>query len=154
MVLFAGEAFPIPHLNELRKALSQSVTLSNLYGPTETNVCTFFTLDQNIEYIKPLPIGVLCNDFKFKIIDEQNNEVNINEQGELVVNGPHLMKGYWNRADLNSRAFVQINGVQYYKTGDFVKLLPNHNLSFLGRKDRQVKIRGFRVELDLSLIHI
>ena len=153
VVLFAGEEFPIPFLQGLIEVLDPSVILSNLYGPTETNVCTFYTLDPTIRYVQPLPIGILCKDFEYKIIDENKEEVAVGTQGELVVDGPHVMQGYWNRADLNNKAFIKINQSNYYRTGDFVKLLPDATLSFLGRKDRQIKLRGFRVELD-AIEHI
>src|SRR5207237_9778339 len=39
VVLFAGEVFPMKHLRLLRELVPQAV-LANLYGPTETNVCT------------------------------------------------------------------------------------------------------------------
>ena len=48
LVLFAGEVFPISKLNELRKQWKQSAYY-NLYGPTETNVCTFYKLPTEIE---------------------------------------------------------------------------------------------------------
>ena len=42
MVNFAGEVYPVDELHALQAALPPSVRLLNLYGPTETNVCTFW----------------------------------------------------------------------------------------------------------------
>src|SRR4030095_9989098 len=45
LVLFAGEVFPIKHLRNLRRLLPQP-RMANLYGPTETNVCTWYEVGQ------------------------------------------------------------------------------------------------------------
>jgi acyl-coenzyme A synthetase/AMP-(fatty) acid ligase len=64
-----------------------------------------------------------------------------------------MMQGYWNREDLNRRAFyyhTPFPGYKetFYRTGDLVKLTEDGNYNYLGRKDRQIKTRGYRVELD------
>jgi acyl-coenzyme A synthetase/AMP-(fatty) acid ligase len=64
-----------------------------------------------------------------------------------------MMQGYWNREDLNQRAFYHHAPFPWYKeifyrTGDLVQLTENGNYKYIGRKDRQIKTRGYRVELD------
>jgi acyl-coenzyme A synthetase/AMP-(fatty) acid ligase len=58
MVLFAGEVFPIRHLR-LLKSLWRHPRYFNLYGPTETNVCTWYEVPQDISesQTEPVPIG-------------------------------------------------------------------------------------------------
>lgn len=63
------------------------------------------------------------------------------------------MQGYWNRPDLDAKAFVTHNGaagkpLRFYRTGDLVRSDEAGNLHFVGRADNQVKVRGYRVELD------
>jgi acyl-CoA synthetase (AMP-forming)/AMP-acid ligase II len=67
--------------------------------------------------------------------------------GELFAGGDSLMSGYWNRPEITKRAFVTLEGTQYYRTGDRVSLAHDGSYSFLGRLDRLVKRRGFRIEL-------
>src|SRR5262249_25456333 len=57
-VLFAGEVFPIKHLRAL-KALWKHPRYFNLYGPTETNVCTWYEVPRQIpdSQTEPVPIG-------------------------------------------------------------------------------------------------
>ena len=57
-VLFAGEVFPVPQLRAV-KALWPRPRYFNLYGPTETNVCTYYEVPASIapERTEPFPIG-------------------------------------------------------------------------------------------------
>ena len=70
-----------------------------------------------------------------------------------VICSATMMHGYWNRPDLNARAFYRHSSScrrkhTYYRTGDLVQLGDDGNYRFIGRKDRQIKTRGYRVELD------
>ncbi len=153
-VLFAGEVFPTKHLRRVMAALPHA-RFSNLYGPTETNVCTFYhvaPLPPDLE--EAIPIEKPCANVEALIVDEENTPVKPGETGELLIRGGVVMRGYWGRPDLNERGFFrrrvfndQYEGV-FYRTGDLVQVLPDGNLKYLGRKDRQIKTRGYRVELD------
>jgi acyl-coenzyme A synthetase/AMP-(fatty) acid ligase len=127
---------------------------SNLFGPTETNVCTFYHVPSPVVSDEPVPIGRPCENVEALIVDELDTAVAAGEPGELLIRGGVVMRGYWGRPDLNARGFHrrQVFDGHYedvfYRTGDLVEALPDGNLKYLGRKDRQVKTRGYRVELD------
>lgn len=153
-ILFAGEVFPTKHLRALMQRLP-AVKFSNLYGPTETNVCTFYHVTAVPgEQDDPVPIGIVCANDEGLILDADNQPVQPGEVGELLIRGGTVMRGYWGRPDLNERGFYlrpvfgQAYHDVYYRTGDLVQQLPDGNLKYLGRKDRQIKTRGYRVELD------
>ena len=61
VVFFAGEVFPIPRFRTLRKFWSHP-RFVNLYGPTETNVCTYYEvpMDNSWETMETFPIGYMC----------------------------------------------------------------------------------------------
>jgi amino acid adenylation domain-containing protein len=152
-VLFAGEPFPTKHLRELMAVLP-SPRFSNLYGPTETNVCTFYHVPPLSETNDdPIPIGIACSNIEDLVADGDGAEVKEGEIGELLIRGGVVMKGYWGRPDLTEKGFFkrriadQFDDI-FYHTGDLVQKLPDGNYKFLGRKDRQIKTRGYRVELD------
>jgi acyl-coenzyme A synthetase/AMP-(fatty) acid ligase len=115
-------------------------TLYNLYGPTETNVVTWYRLPAGFDGASPIPIGRACPYARVRLDPD-------GVEGELLVAGDSLMAGYWNKPEETGKAFVEIEGVQYYRTGDRVTEDPDGNLMFVGRMDRQVKRRGFRIEL-------
>lgn len=152
-VLFAGEPFPTKHLRDLMGAIPQA-RFSNLYGPTETNVCTFYHVPQlPAGSDEPIPIGRPCANAQALVLDAEDRPVNAGEVGELLIRSPLLMRGYWGRPDLNERGFYRRSVFGhyediYYRTGDLVQLNEEDDYKYLGRKDRQIKTRGYRVELD------
>jgi amino acid adenylation domain-containing protein len=148
-VLFAGEVFAIKHLRSLTKQLPRP-RYFNLYGPTETNVCTFYEAVLPIpeDRVAPCPIGSTCSHLRCKVVDPEGREVRTGEEGELCVSGRGVMQGYWALPEQTARGFlVDEAGVRWYKTGDIVIEAPDGNYTYLGRRDRMVKRRGYRVEL-------
>ena len=148
LVLFAGEVFPVKHLRALQRLLPHPRYV-NLYGPTETNVCTSYEIPVPIPdgRTEPFPIGTTCAHLRTKVVDEQGREVPPGQEGELVVSGPGVMHGYWNLPEQSARAFFENESAQWYRTGDVVVQAPDGTYTFLGRRDRMVKRRGYRVEL-------
>jgi amino acid adenylation domain-containing protein len=148
-VLFAGEVFPVKHLR-LLKSLWKRPRYFNLYGPTETNVCTYHEIPAEIpeERTQPYPIGRTCSHLRSKVVDERGAEVEAGQEGELCISGIGVMQGYWNLAEQSARAFlVDGAGVRWYRTGDIVIEERGGDYTFIGRRDRMVKRRGYRVEL-------
>jgi amino acid adenylation domain-containing protein len=149
LVHFAGEVFPLKHLGALRNVWRHP-RYYNLYGPTETNVCTFYEVPSELpsDTSETLPIGSACSDDQLRIVNAQGVDVPQGEEGELLVSGGSVMTGYWNRAELTNQAFsIDSVGRRWYRTGDVVVDDGDGVLRFLGRRDRMVKRRGFRVEL-------
>ncbi len=148
LVLFAGEVFPIGPLRKLRNAWPEA-KLWNLYGPTETNVCTAFAIPETIpdDRETPFPIGSACPPALAKVVDERGRAVPPGTLGELVVGGPGVMLGYFGRPDLTARAFFLDDEGAWYRTGDLVTDDGQGCHHFHGRRDRMVKKRGYRIEL-------
>jgi len=149
IVFFAGEVFPIPRFRTLRKFWPHP-RFVNLYGPTETNVCTYYEVpvDNSWETMETFPIGYMCVPNEGKVVDEAGQTVPTGEPGELVVAGPNVMQGYWNLPEQNGRAFlVDQDGRKWYRTGDIVAEEGGQRYRYLSRRDRMVKRRGYRVEL-------
>lgn len=151
-IFFAGEVFPMKHLNHWRKLLPQT-TFVNLYGPIEISVdCTYFILDRAFNDEDALPIGFPCRNSDILILNDGNKPCATGEHGELCVRGSSLALGYWNAPEKTAKAFVQnpLNS-RYpeliYRTGDTVFRNERGEIMFLGRKDFQIKHMGYRIEL-------
>ncbi len=148
LVFFAGEVFPVKHLRSLA-SIWKSARFFNLYGPTETNVCTYFEVPVPIseDRVQPFPIGKSCTHVTCKAFDENGNEIRTGQRGELHVTGK-IMSGYWNLPERTAHAYhVDSYGTQWYKTGDIVEIDSDGNFVYVGRQDRMVKRRGYRVEM-------
>jgi amino acid adenylation domain-containing protein len=152
-ILFAGEVFPTKHLRSIMQ-MFPSIRFSNLYGPTETNVCTFYHVPKLADDSdEPIPIGKACANIEDLVVDPDGNPVTNGEIGELVIRGGVVMKGYWGQPEKTSQGFYTRPAFDnfediFYRTGDLVQVDAEGNYRYLGRKDRQIKTRGYRVELD------
>lgn len=115
-VMFAGEVFPPRELQAFARR-APNARLFNLYGPTETNVCTYHEVDRSkLDGVSELPIGAPTPYAQCRV-----------DGGELVVSGPTTIGG------------------GPHRTGD--RVVFEHGVYwFKGRVDRMVKIRGYRVE--------
>jgi amino acid adenylation domain-containing protein len=137
-VLFAGEPYPVDHLRQLRAHLPD-VRLLNFYGPTETNVCTFYeVVDVPSGQTRPVPIGRACSGNRVWAVRDDGTLAPPGEEGELIVDGPTVMLGYLGGPEQSGEP---------YATGDRVILQSDGNYQYLGRRDGMVKLRGYRVEI-------
>jgi amino acid adenylation domain-containing protein len=148
LVLFAGEVFPIRYLKLLR-SIWRHPRCFNLYGPTETNVCTFYEVPQAIPecQTEAVPIGKACAHCEALVVDEAVMQVPHGSEGELCIAGPSVLQGYWDLPEHTAKAFLSGRRTRWYRTGDIVREHPDGNYSFVGRRDRMVKKRGYRIEL-------
>lgn len=150
-VIYGGEPFPPKHLRALM-ARWPHARFSNNYGPAETNQVTYHHFgpgdDDDVGAERPVPIGRPCDGVAALVVGEDGAEVTPGVAGELLVDAPTAMQGYWAAPELTAAAFRREGRRRYYRTGDLVRRRPDGLLEFAGRVDRQVKTRGFRVELD------
>jgi amino acid adenylation domain-containing protein len=148
LVLFAGEVFPMASLKRLR-ALWPKTAMWNLYGPTETNVCTALRIPAAIpaDRAEPFPIGTVCPPLRARVVDEQGRDAPPGSLGELVIAGAGVMRGYFSQPELTAAAFFEEGATRWYRTGDLVRDDGNGCFQFHGRRDRMVKKRGYRIEL-------
>ncbi|WP_109509646.1 non-ribosomal peptide synthetase [Nocardioides speluncae] len=122
----------------------------NCYGPTEATV-QVLAFEAAGRWTTPLPIGRPLANHQVAVVDEQLLPVPDGAEGELLVLGPGLARGYLGDPEATAERWVAaplgLEG-RAYRTGDLVRLQPDGTLMFLGRLDRQQKIRGQRVDLD------
>jgi amino acid adenylation domain-containing protein len=155
-ILFAGEVFPIKYLRQLAAAIPWA-EYYNLYGPTETNVCTFYQVqpgDLAPERTQPVPIGRACENMEVFAVGADGQIVTEpGQEGELWVRGSCVAQGYWGDPEKTARGFGP-NSFQphfaetAYRTGDIVVLDEDRvNWRYVGRRDHMVKSRGYRIEL-------
>jgi amino acid adenylation domain-containing protein len=151
-ILFAGEVFPTKYLRELMR-LVPNARFANLYGPTETNVCTWYEvppLAQDND--DTIPIGSAVDNDEVFAVKEDGSIATLGEVGELHVRGATVMRGYWGDAERTARGLVadpRSGSLRdsVYRTGDLVEVLRGGSFRYIGRRDSQIKSRGYRIEL-------
>ncbi len=149
-ILYGGESFPPKYLRGLLRRFP-AATISNVYGPAETNQCTYYHFSNAAEVPdEGVPIGPAWRWAKSRIVDPADPGGDTVCEGELMISSPTMMMGYW--GGRYPEVFVDVDEPdgtrRYYRTGDFVREDQTGTLVFLGRRDRMVKSRGQRVELD------
>ena len=151
-ILFAGEVFPMKYLRQLADVSTQT-ELYNLYGPTETNVCTYYKVErERLATMEKLPIGVACANTETFAVTPDGQLAEDGEAGELYVRGPSVTYGYWADPEKTKKMVVpnhfQENFEEkMYRTGDIVTVGEDGNYYFQGRRDSMIKSRGYRIEL-------
>ena len=143
------------------------VEIHNQYGPSECSINS--THRPNVgRSSDPSNIGRSVGSVSW-IVDssDHNRLVAIGCEGELLIEGPILARGYLNNAEKTSQVFIQDpkwaqsfnNGINegarsMYKTGDLVRYNFDGTISYIGRKDQQVKLHGQRIELGEIEYHV
>ncbi|HEY5961395.1 MAG TPA: AMP-binding protein, partial [Polyangiaceae bacterium] len=120
----------------------------NSYGPTEVTVGC-------ISYLKPYAGVLVGNDCPIGKPHRGTNVVLANATGEpidrpnvvgeLLISGPQVMHGYWQRPVENDRALVELDRTRYYRTGDLAYFDASFDYHFVGRCDSEIKLNGFRI---------
>lgn len=123
-MIIGGE---VPDYETVINYVKHDFLILNVYGPTEASICTSMILC-NKEW-NSKNIGFPINNIEYYIIN-----------GELIISGEGVAKGYTNNNITNERFYLE-NNKRYYKTGDIVEYTP-FGYIFKGRKDRQIKHNG------------
>jgi amino acid adenylation domain-containing protein len=150
VVNLAGEALSRELVEEVY-AKAESVTVWNLYGPTEdTTYSTAGPVERGAG--RRVTVGRPVAGSRVYILDAAMEPTPVGVSGELYLGGEGLARGYLGRPGLTAERFVPDplgieQGGRLYRTGDLARFLPSGEIEYLGRADQQVKVRGFRIEL-------
>lgn len=137
-------ALPPAHIERLR-ALFPSARLYSMYGLTECKRCTWLPPEELAR--RPGSVGIAIPGTEAWIVDESGQRVAPGIVGELVIRGPHVMRGYWENPAATD-AVLKPGPFAWEKvlhTGDFFRADEEGFLYFIGRKDDIIKTRGEKV---------
>ena len=146
---FDGEELTVKTAQKLRSRFPKA-RIVNAYGPTEATVAlsAVAITDEMLATCKRLPIGYTKADSPTFIIDENGKALPNGEQGEIIVSGPAVSKGYLNNPERTQAAFFEFEGLPAYHTGDLGVMTDQGMLLYGGRMDFQIKFNGYRIELE------
>ncbi len=113
------------------------------YGLSETMAQTHFN---PMERPKLQCLGVPAFDVDARIIDPDTlEEKGVGEEGEIIVNGPQVCKGYWQRPEENEQAFIELNGKVFFRTGDIARFDEEGYFFIVDRVKRMINASGFKI---------
>jgi len=138
-----GAAMPPEALLGLRAKLP-SLRVQLMYGLTECKRGAIMPPDGDLE--RPGSCGIALPGTRIFAADEHGHPLPPGEVGELVVQGPNVMSGYWRQPALTAERFPRAGGLfPQLRTGDYGYLDGDGYIYFAGRRDDIYKQNGTRV---------
>jgi acyl-CoA synthetase (AMP-forming)/AMP-acid ligase II len=115
-----------------------------MYGLTETKR-TLYLPPEQLEK-RPGSVGIPIPGTEAWLENENGQRLGAGEIGELIVRGPHVMRGYWEAPEATAQRFqTGKNGERICRTGDLFRMDEEGYFYFVGRKDDIIKSRGEKV---------
>ncbi|KAF2092841.1 non-ribosomal peptide synthetase [Rhizodiscina lignyota] len=152
-IVLGGET---PTADLLESWVDAGVQVLSAYGTSETtSMGSIHNVQRSPDTgkINPFLIGGFMEQSPIYLLHGDSTEVDGDGiDGEMVVAGDGVARGYYKDDARTNNSFVSWNGLRVYKTGDYARWVrgpaDDRVLEFRGRKDRMVKNRGFSVNLD------
>ncbi len=137
-VIGGGAAVQQAVAEKWRKVTGKALTEGWGLSETSPGVCfgPQHRPDWNGSIGLPLPSSIVS------VRDDDNNEVALGERGELCVQGPQVMQGYWEKPEENKKAFTPDG---YFKTGDIGVMDEKGYFKIVDRKKDMILVSGFNV---------
>lgn len=127
-----GERIPKAMLKEYYR---KGIIISQIFGQTEASTITFLSPEDAI--LKIGSVGLPVFHGEVRIVDKNGKEVSPGEIGEIIIKGPTLMSGYWNRPDLTAETIRE--GWLY--TGDLART-DEEGYIYIVDRERDMYISG------------
>jgi len=132
---------PVENMKKLRELVEPGGgVILEAYGLTECTMGALFNPAPKDADRKLGGVGLPIPDTEIKVIDDTGNEVEIGKDGELIMKGPQVMKGYWNRPDETAETLK--DGWLY--TGDIVHIDEEGYTFIVDRKKDMLKYKGYQ----------
>jgi acyl-CoA synthetase (AMP-forming)/AMP-acid ligase II len=146
-------AAPLPIDIARRVESGYDVTVVQGYGMTEASPVTHISL---LGRDKPGTVGPPVADTRQRVVDlASGDDVGIGEVGELLVSGPQVMAGYFNRPDATAETIVEDASGRWLRTGDIVTTDDEGYVTIHDRAKEMIKYRGYQIapaELEALII--
>jgi len=139
----SGGGAPLPEAVGERLFQKLGIRYMEGYGMTETISQTH---SNPPDRPKLQCLGVPVPDTDCRVLElGTDRELGPGEEGEIVVSGPQVMKGYWNKPEETEKAFVTIDGKRFLRTGDIGRYDEEGYFFIVDRAKRMINASGFKV---------
>jgi long-chain acyl-CoA synthetase len=137
MCVSGGAALPVEVLRGFEDAFG--CTVQEGYGLSETSPVASFNLPGRVR--KPGSIGTPIRGVQMRVVDNSDHEVPQGEVGEIVIQGPNVMKGYWQRPEATAEAIRD----GWFHTGDLARVDEDGYFFIVDRKKDMIIRGGYNV---------
>jgi long-chain acyl-CoA synthetase len=137
MCISGGAALPVEVLRGFEEAFG--VPVLEGYGLSETSPVASFNHPDREQ--KPGSIGTPIRDVRMRVVDNSDHEVAQGEVGEIVISGPNVMKGYWQRPEATAEAVTD----GWFHTGDLARVDEDGYFYIVDRKKDMIIRGGYNV---------
>ncbi|MDS0478644.1 class I adenylate-forming enzyme family protein [Natrinema sp. 1APR25-10V2] len=134
-----GDKLPKPTQEQFEEAFD--VPLSEGYGLTETTA-TSHTIRWSSLGNRPGSVGQPVGHTRSKVVDEEGNELGAGEEGEILIAGPQVMKGYYENPAANEEVFTDDG---FFRTGDIGMRDEDNYYYIKGREKEMILTAGYNV---------
>ncbi len=136
-----GAAMPEAVAQKLRDLLG--VPYVEGYGMSETIAATHIN---PVQRPKKQCLGIPIYGVDARVVDPADfHELAAGEVGEIIVNAPNVMQGYWNNPAATAEVFVEIDGKRFLRTGDLAQVDQDGYFFMVDRLKRMINASGFKV---------
>ncbi len=118
------------------------VTIWEGYGLSETAPALTTTAVGGVP--KPGSVGRPLPGVEIRLVDD-GEDVEEGDPGEIIVRGPNVFKGYWNRPDETEATFVDGQGGRWFRTGDIACVDDDGDIVIVDRSKDMIRVSGFNV---------
>lgn len=139
-LMLGGARFTYGLWQKCRDSFNGKALVHNFYGPTE---CTIYSHCKRLSFNEASDL----QDHNVSIGNPVDNVTSIILNGELLLGGRQLMRGYANNPSKTAEVLIQHQGTTWYRTGDLSLQNPAGEYHIVGRMDDTIKHRGYRVNL-------
>ncbi|OYD06476.1 long-chain fatty acid--CoA ligase [Paludifilum halophilum] len=138
-----GGGAPVPRAIGEKLIERTGVRYVEGYGLSETMAQTHFNPPDSP---KLQCLGIPSFGVDARIVDlETLEERGAGEEGEIVVHGPQVFKGYWNRREETEQAFITLEGKLFLRTGDIGRYDEDGYFFIVDRAKRMINASGYKV---------
>jgi fatty-acyl-CoA synthase len=135
-----GAAMPAAVAQRLAKV---GITYVEGYGLTETIGATHINPP---DHSKQQCLGIPIHDVDSRIIDPATlQELPPGEVGEIIMHGPQVFLGYWKKPEDTAQVFMELDGKQFFRSGDLGKMDEEGYFFIVDRLKRMINASGYKV---------
>jgi len=140
MEFIISGAAPLPQEVAQRAQAAYGCKILQGYGLTETSAVANVN---PLNRVKPTSVGPPIADTVEKVVSlEDDRELGVGETGELLIHGPQVMRGYWNRPEDTAETITQDG---WLRTGDIAQSDDEGYVYIVDRKKELIKYKGYQV---------